>query len=63
MSIGSLAEQIEAASLDAWPALEQIAYDGWILRFSDGYTKRANSVNSMYEAKLQSGTVETETKV
>lgn len=35
---------IETASLRAWPAFEQFEEDGWISRFTDGYTKRANSV-------------------
>jgi len=39
---------LEERSLNAWPSLQQILYDGWILRFSEGYTRRANSVNPMY---------------
>jgi RimJ/RimL family protein N-acetyltransferase len=39
---------IEESSLAAWPALQQECYDGWILRYSMGYTKRSNSVNPIY---------------
>jgi len=43
---------IEETSLKAWPALEQEFYDGWILRFSKGYSKRSNSVNALYLSTL-----------
>lgn len=36
--------KIEAAGAKAWPALNQEYYDGWMMRFSNGYTKRANSI-------------------
>lgn len=40
--------RIEELSMNAWPALQTNLYDGWVLRFSEGYTKRANSVNPIY---------------
>ena len=39
--------QIEHASLRAWSALEDQPYDGWRLRYSKGYTGRANSVQAL----------------
>ncbi|MEN8172368.1 MAG: GNAT family N-acetyltransferase [Chloroflexota bacterium] len=47
-------KRIEDASLRAWPAFEQTNYHGWILRFSKGYTKRANSVNPLRSSGLNS---------
>ena len=38
---------LEERALNAWPALETVLVDGWVLRFADGYTKRANSVNAL----------------
>lgn len=38
----------EEILLNQWQPLQTILYDGWVLRFADGYTKRANSVNPIY---------------
>lgn len=43
MSIPSFL-QLERLCLRAWPALEEMDYDGWRLRAAQGYTGRANSV-------------------
>lgn len=53
-----LVRRIEEVSLNAWPCLQQILYDGWLLRFARGYTKRANSVNALWPS-----TLEIETKI
>ena len=43
---------IEQAALNAWPGLQTLLYDGWIVRFAKGYTKRANSVTPLFVGQL-----------
>ncbi|MDR6226641.1 GNAT family N-acetyltransferase [Desmospora profundinema] len=43
-------QKMEEYSLNAWPALQTIVHDGWLLRFSDGYTNRANSIHPIYDS-------------
>ena len=42
----------EKLSFNTHPCLAEEAYDGWLLRFADGYTKRANSVNVVGESSV-----------
>ncbi|MEI7663266.1 MAG: GNAT family N-acetyltransferase [Bacteroidota bacterium] len=48
----SFVRRLEEISNNAWPALQTVQYDGWILRFADGVTKRSNSVNLLYPSSL-----------
>lgn len=42
---------IEELSMNAWPARQTILFDGWVLRFNNGYTRRANSITALYPAR------------
>jgi len=43
---------IEELTLNAWPPLQTLLYDGWLLGFSGGYTRRANSVQPLHASTL-----------
>lgn len=44
---------IEELSMNAWPSLQTCFYDGWVLRFADGYTKRSNSILPIYDSAIR----------
>ena len=42
----------EELSMNAHPSIKTQLFDGWVLRFADGYTNRANSVNPLYPSEM-----------
>jgi GNAT superfamily N-acetyltransferase len=58
------AAEIEPCAIASWPAREVLRWGGWILRFADGFTHRANSVATLdfdgVEVEGQIGIVEAE---
>ncbi|MBL8807323.1 MAG: GNAT family N-acetyltransferase [Rhodospirillales bacterium] len=42
---------LECLAFNAWPALQTLVHDGWLLRFAHGHTKRANSVNVLWPGR------------
>ncbi|MEI9884911.1 MAG: GNAT family N-acetyltransferase [Rhizomicrobium sp.] len=45
MDMPKLAAQVEETCMNAWPALKEVFYDGWLIRLANGATRRTNSVN------------------
>jgi GNAT superfamily N-acetyltransferase len=51
--------RLEELAFRGWPALESHDVHGWRLRFSRGYTKRANSINALGpEARADDQTIQ-----
>ena len=50
-----LARGLEERCVNAWPALRTLTVDGWIVRLSDGHTRRANSATPLYPGARPSG--------
>lgn len=42
----------EELSMNAHPSIKTQLFDGWVLRFANGYTNRANSVNPLYPSTI-----------
>jgi len=38
--------------MNAWPSLQTMLYDGWVLRFAHGVTRRSNSINPIYQSLI-----------
>jgi N-acetylglutamate synthase len=54
-SVNELARELEPLAEKSWPARETTALNGWLLRFSDGYSSRCNSVSTHgFHGKLDS---------
>jgi len=47
MTEGGLPWRIEETCFNAFPALQQVLFGAWLLRFSEGVSRRANSVNPL----------------
>jgi N-acetylglutamate synthase len=47
MRAAGLAWRVEETCRNALPALRQVWFDGWVLHFSGGLTRRANSANPL----------------
>ncbi len=47
MTADRLPWRIEEACFNAFPALKQVLFGDWLMRFSAGLSRRANSVNPL----------------
>lgn len=49
-----LVRAIEERGFNSWPALKSVLVDGWVVRLSDGHTRRANSASPLFPSQLAS---------
>jgi N-acetylglutamate synthase len=47
MAEPTLEWRVEETCLNAWPALREVLLDGWVLRFSEGLTRRSKPANPL----------------
>lgn len=38
--------------MNCWPSLQTLLYDGWVLRFANGASKRSNSINPLHTSSI-----------
>lgn len=48
----ALVRDLEERLFNAWPALQTIHLDGWLLRMAGGHTKRANAASALFPSNL-----------
>ena len=46
-SVKALARALDPLAVESWPGRATQMVDGWLLRFSDGYSSRSNSVSTL----------------
>lgn len=51
----ALVRALEERLMNAWPALQTIHVDGWLLRMALGHTKRANAASPLHPSTIEPG--------
>lgn len=52
----NLINHLEEIAINAFPSIKSEIYDGWLLRFSNGYTYRANCINPLFDSNIDLST-------
>jgi N-acetylglutamate synthase len=47
MAASDLYQALEERLVNVWPAVDTLFMDGWVLRFANGYSSRANSASAL----------------